>query len=132
MSSGCNWRRARRARPGRDSVEQFLGWYLSAEHRDAPADGCPSAALLDEIGRSSDAVRAGYTNGLLALADEVAARRVAPHDPTTTRAAVLGVFATLIGTLQLARAVTDPSIADMILEQGATEAIAALGLEQAG
>ena len=39
--------------PGRDGVEQFLRWYLSAEHRDAPADGCPSAALLDEIGRAS-------------------------------------------------------------------------------
>ena len=115
---------------GRDGVEQFLRWYLSAEHRDAPADGCPSAALLDEIARSSDAVRAGYTNGLLALADEVAAR-VAPHDPAAARTTVLGVFATLIGTLQLARAVTDPSIADAILEQGAKHAIGALGLEQA-
>ena len=116
--------------PGRDGVEQFLRWYLSAEHRDAPADGCPSAALLDEIARSSDAVRAGYTHGLLALSDEVAAR-IAPHDPAAARATVLGVFATLIGTLQLARAVTDPSIADTILEQGAKQAIGALGLEQA-
>ena len=44
---------------------------------------------------------------------------------------MLGAFATLIGTLQLARAVTDPSIADMILEQGAKQAIGALGLETA-
>src|SRR4051812_9769941 len=46
--------------PGRDGVEQFLAWYVSAEHRDAPADGCPSAALLDEIARSSDVVRSAY------------------------------------------------------------------------
>ena len=117
--------------PGRAGVEQFLAWYLSAEHRDAPADGCPSAALLDEIARSSDAVRSGYTNGLLALADEVAAR-LAPHDPASARATVLGAFATLIGTLQLARAVTDPSISDAILEQGAVQAMATLGLEREG
>ena len=113
--------------PGREGVEQFLSWYLSADHRDAPADGCPSAALLDEIARSSDAVRARYTTGLLALADEVVAR-IAQHDPTAARTTVLGVFAMLIGTLQLARAVTDPSLADVILEQGAKQAIAALDL----
>lgn len=117
--------------PGRAGVEQFLSWYLSAEHRDAPADGCPSAALLDEIARSSGAVRSSYTKGLLALADEVAAR-LTPDDPASARATVLGAFATLIGTLQLARAVTDPSIADAILKQGAVQAIAALGLEQKG
>src|ERR1700722_2252119 len=33
--------------PGRAGFEQFVRSYLSAEHRDNPADGCPSAALLD-------------------------------------------------------------------------------------
>src|SRR5437879_11446993 len=27
-------------------VEQFVRWYFSAEHRDNPEDGCPSASLL--------------------------------------------------------------------------------------
>src|SRR5215213_5016831 len=35
--------------PGRAGVEQFVREYLSLQHRDNPADGCPSAALLDEI-----------------------------------------------------------------------------------
>ncbi len=117
--------------PGQAGVEQFLRWYVSAEHRDAPADGCPSAALLDEIARSSDVVRSAYTEGLLALADEVASR-LAPQDPASARAAVLGAFATLIGTVQLARAVTDASISDAILEQGEVQAIAALGLAANG
>src|SRR4051794_26082929 len=34
---------------GPESVEAFLREYLSPEHRDDPASGCPSAALLDEI-----------------------------------------------------------------------------------
>jgi TetR/AcrR family transcriptional regulator, transcriptional repressor for nem operon len=117
--------------PGPAGVAQFLAWYVSAEHRDAPADGCPSAALLDEIARSSDVVRAAYTKGLLALADEVAGR-LAPQDPGSVRGAVLGAFATLIGTVQLARAVTDASISDAILQEGAVQAIAALGLAANG
>jgi hypothetical protein len=68
---------------------------------------------------------------LLALADEVASR-LAPQDPASARAAVLGAFATLIGTLQLARAVTDASISDAILEQGEVQAVAALGLAANG
>ena len=112
--------------PGLAGIEQFLRWYVSTEHRDARADGCPSAALLDEIARSSDLVRSAYTKGLLALADEVAGR-IAPQDPASARRAVLGAFATLIGTVQLARAVTDPAISAAILEQGEVQAIAALG-----
>src|SRR4029453_13258595 len=33
----------------RAGLEAFVRSYLSPEHRDQAADGCPSAALLDEI-----------------------------------------------------------------------------------
>src|SRR5437764_13258471 len=35
----------------RAGLEAFVRSYLSPEHRDQSADGCPSAALLDEIAR---------------------------------------------------------------------------------
>jgi len=111
--------------PGRAGVDQFLRWYLSVEHREDREDGCPSAALLDEIVRGSDATRRAYTDGVLAMADDVAARLV-PDDPRSARTAVLGVFATVIGTLQLARALTDRKLADKVLEQGILNAVAAL------
>src|SRR5436189_5654615 len=41
------------AAPGPAGAEQFLREYLSIRHRDSPEDGCPSAALLDEIARSA-------------------------------------------------------------------------------
>src|SRR3954463_15863967 len=41
--------------------EQIVRPYLSAAHRDNPEDGCPSAALLDEIGRGTDATKHAYT-----------------------------------------------------------------------
>lgn len=111
--------------PGRAGIEQFLRSYLSVEHRDNREDGCPSAALLDEIDRCADATKDAYTDGLLAMADDIAAR-LAPHDPQSARVGVLGVFAMVIGTLQLSRAITDPRLADALLEDGIQNAHAAL------
>src|SRR5215204_176038 len=115
--------------PGRAGIEQFLRSYLSVQHRDDRDDGCPSAALLDEIARSPRATKTAYTHGMLAMADEIAAR-LAPHDPQSERDTVLGIFAMAIGTLQLSRALTDRHLADAVLEQGVQNALAALGAEQ--
>jgi TetR/AcrR family transcriptional regulator, transcriptional repressor for nem operon len=35
----------------RAALETFIRSYLSPQHRDQAADGCPAAALLDEIAR---------------------------------------------------------------------------------
>ena len=49
-----------------------------------PAHGCPSAALLDEIGRCAAGTKHAYTDGLRAILDEIAAR-LAPEDPQSAR-----------------------------------------------
>jgi TetR/AcrR family transcriptional regulator, transcriptional repressor for nem operon len=115
--------------PGRAGVEQYVREYLSVQHRDNPGDGCPSAALLDEIGRCTDATRQAYTDGLLAVIDDVAAR-LAPHDPPSARVKTLSVFALMAGTLQLSRALADRQLADEVLEQGIQNALALLGAGQ--
>lgn len=111
----------------RDSVgmEQLVRKYLSPEHRDNPSEGCPSAALLDEIGRCAEPVREAYTEGTLAIVDDLAAR-LAPEDPASARGTVLGVFATMFGTLQVARALTDRELADEVLERGVQNALTLL------
>jgi TetR/AcrR family transcriptional regulator, transcriptional repressor for nem operon len=115
--------------PGRAGVEQYVREYLSVQHRDNPDDGCPSAALLDEIGRCTQATKQAYTDGLLAVIDDIAAR-LAPDDPPSARAKTLSVFALLVGTLQLSRALADPQLADQVLEQGIHNALALLDAEQ--
>jgi TetR/AcrR family transcriptional regulator, transcriptional repressor for nem operon len=115
--------------PDRAGVEQYVRAYLSVAHRDNPDDGCPSAALLDEIGRCPDAVKRAYTDGLLAMVDDIAAR-LAPQDPPSARAKTLSVFALMVGTLQLSRALADPQLADQVLDQGIHNALALLGAEQ--
>ena len=115
--------------PDRAGVEQYVRAYLSVAHRDNPDDGCPSAALLDEIGRCPDAVKRAYTDGLLAMVDDIAAR-LAPDDPPSARAKTLSVFALLVGTLQLSRALADRQLADQVLEQGIHNALTLLNAEQ--
>jgi hypothetical protein len=102
--------------------------YFSAEHRDNPEEGCPSAALLDEIGRCPDAAKRAYTDGLMIIADVIAAR-VAPADPDSVRVKTLGIIASMIGTLQLSRAIADRRLADDILDQGIRNTFALLGIE---
>lgn len=111
--------------PGRAGVEQIVRQYLSAEHRDNPGEGCPSAALLDEIGRCTDATRQAYTDGVLAIIDDFTAR-LAPHDPQSARVKTLTVYAGMIGTLQLSRALADRQLADAVLEQGIYNALTLL------
>ena len=109
-------------RPGA-GVEQLVREYLSVRHRDDPEHGCPSAALLDEIGRCPASTKEAYTDGMLAIADEIAAR-LAPDDPESARATTLSLFALLIGTLQLSRALADRRLADEVLESGIANALA--------
>ncbi len=111
--------------PDRAGLEQFIREYLSAQHRDNREDGCPSAALLDEIGRCGDATKQAFTDGVLAFVDDVAAR-LAPDDPQSARAQTLSVYALMVGTLQLARALSDRQLADEVLEQGVRNALAVL------
>lgn len=109
--------------PGMAGVEKLVRDYLSPQHRDQPSGGCPSAALLDEISRSEPAVRKAYTAGIVDVIDLIAAR-VDPKDPRGARMTVLSAFCLMIGTLQLARTVTDRALSDQLLTEGAANALA--------
>jgi AcrR family transcriptional regulator len=113
------------------SLEEIVRGYLSTQHRDDTEGGCPSAALLDEIARSADAVKRGYTDGQMAIIDDIAAR-LAPDDPRSAHLKALGVFAVMVGTLQVSRALADRWLSDDVLEQGMQNALELLGAEDQG
>ena len=95
--------------------ETAIDTYLSAEHRDNPGKGCASAALLPEIARQPAETRALYAERVQSLTRQIA--EALP--PTEDREAVaLGVFSTLIGALQLARAMEGTELSDRILAAG--------------
>ncbi|MFF4275713.1 TetR/AcrR family transcriptional regulator [Streptomyces sp. NPDC001536] len=110
-------------RPGIPGLEDLIREYLSPEHRDQRDTGCPSAALLDEIGRCGEATKQAYTDGARAIVDEIAAR-LAPADPQSVRGKAIGLYTMMVGSLQLSRALSDQKFADDVLEQGIENALA--------
>ena len=106
----------------RAGLEAFVRSYLSPQHRDQCADGCPSAALLDEIARRPTATRQVFTDELMDEIDDIASR-LDPTDIEAARADALTVLGLMVGTLQLARALTDRDLSDRLLDQGAETAL---------
>ena len=78
--------------------------------------------MLDEIARRPAATRHVFTDELTGEIDDIAARL----DPTDTEAArtdALTVFGLMVGTLQLARALTDRDLSDQLLARGVEKAL---------
>ncbi len=106
-------------------LEAVIAAYLSPEHRDNPAGGCALAALLPELARQPADTRA-----LCAKSFETTARQIASALPARIKnpeSIAIGVYATLIGALQLARAAKASPLSDRILAAGADAARALIG-----
>jgi len=101
-------------------LEAVLKGYLSAEHRDNPGSGCVSAALLPELARQPTETRSLFAARILAMAQQMASSL--PPQTRDPEGVALGIYATLIGTLQLARATQGTALSDRILAAGADAA----------
>jgi AcrR family transcriptional regulator len=111
---------------GLASVEAFVREYLSPEHRDDPGNGCPSAALLDEISRQDVATRQAYTDGAGALIAAIE-RHLDAAGTVGARGRAIGLFTLLVSSLQLARAVTDAELSDQVLSSAYQNAMSLAG-----
>ena len=100
-------------------LERAVRAYLSAEHRDAPGAGCPTAALASEVARHPRATRQAFASQIAPSLDLVAAclstRR---RGAKVSRAEAAAFFGLLVGTLHLARATPDRAESDSLLEAG--------------
>lgn len=106
-------------------VRAIVAMYLTPEHRDNCGTGCPSAALLDEIGRRSESTKKAYGDSMLRLVDSFQ-EHFSSLNTEQTRSLVFAIIGLLIGTLQLARAMTDEKISNLVLESGHKAALALL------
>lgn len=105
-------------------LEAALAIYLSTDHRDDPGHGCVSAALLPEVGRQPQETRELYAEHVLALVDQVAG--TLPAQTQDRQDVALGIYATLVGAVQLARAVPSKTLSDRILAIAANTVRAAI------
>lgn len=111
------------------NLPAFIDAYLSPAHRDKPATGCAMAALGAETTRRPRATR----NAFGKEAQRFVARIVSglPEQDSAERklAKAYGVFAQLVGSLQLSRIVMDKALSDEVLAVGRNNALQLAGLE---
>jgi TetR/AcrR family transcriptional repressor of nem operon len=101
-------------------VDTVIESYLSQEHRDNPASGCPLAALLPELARQSPDAHATYAEPFEDALHVL--EQALPEDLENRERAAIGLLAILIGTLQLSRALAGTQLSDRILAAGADAA----------
>jgi TetR/AcrR family transcriptional repressor of nem operon len=112
------------------SMGSAVASYLSARHRDNPADGCPLAALGTELARCDERTRAVATAGFEQLVG-ILAGQFGELTPAEARRRALVWASTMIGALAMARMVTDPELSAEILRV-AEASITEAGSREAG
>ncbi|QIY68865.1 TetR/AcrR family transcriptional regulator [Streptomyces sp. RLB1-33] len=117
---------------GGSPLERVVAGYLSTAHRDAPDGGCPSASLVTDAGRHSEAVQSAYAEGvegyLTGFAAEFlreAEEKGHDFDPGEARHRAIRLLSEMVGALMLARAVrhVEPELSDEILQTGRSHAL---------
>jgi AcrR family transcriptional regulator len=104
-------------------VETVIRDYLSTQHRERAGAGCPTAALVAEIARHPRATREAFTGKVTDIV-ALMAKQITKGSAPERRRKAISVYSTMVGALQLARAVNDRQLSDEILETAVQAAIA--------
>ena len=96
-------------------LKGLLDWYLTAQHRDRPGEGCIYGALAADVARqNSPALRRAFMVGLRPLIDTLL-QIIPGRSKAARRQKALACLSTMVGALILARAVDDAALSDEIL-----------------
>ena len=106
------------------TAEEFIKSYLSERHRDNAGEGCLSAALVSELIQHSTKIKNVYTTKIEETLAQIA--ELLPGKGAARESKAMAIFSTLIGTLQLARAMTDKDLSNRLLMSGQSAALAIL------
>ena len=114
-----SWKRTFAAASEKRGLATAIGEYLSNDHRDDLAAGCPFAALGSEVAHGSDAVREATTRGFLKMIDTIASQ-LDGVSPAAAKKEALWLLSAMVGAVTMARVVTDPALSATILQQART------------
>jgi TetR/AcrR family transcriptional regulator, transcriptional repressor for nem operon len=103
------------AAQGPEALLKHFQEYVTLEHRDDPASGCPLAANGSELVRSDAKTRHNATEALRLWFEKAAPYMRAPDDAGKTQLAI-NLVTNMIGALTMSRMVDDPVLSDQILE----------------
>ena len=116
-----------RKRVAEAGLEGWIRHYLRPSHRDHPERGCMIAALGSELARHPAGTRSVFAqNGT--VMSELIQQLPATIPPARRRQVAVGVFAAMVGALQLARLTRDETASAEILDAGIAAALALAGL----
>jgi TetR/AcrR family transcriptional repressor of nem operon len=115
-SMADSWQRTLSTTPGNRGLHAAISQYLSSEHSDDRATGCPFAALGSEIARCDDSVREAATAGFLKMVDVIASQ-LDGMTPAAARKEAVWIFSAMCGAVTMARIVTDADLSATILRQ---------------
>nr|WP_145160124.1 TetR/AcrR family transcriptional regulator [Paenibacillus terrae] len=93
-------------------IHAVIHYYLSPQHRDQTEVGCILPALSSEVSRMSEEVRQVFTEELQYMIDFIS--DLAEVDPLTGQA----LLSLMVGTIVLARSVSDAELSDSLLSTG--------------
>lgn len=97
-----------------DPLQAAAQWYLSKAHVTHRGLGCAYATLAAEAPRHQEPVRHAFDAGLRKTLEQIIHAQTS-GDPAERETTALRLLSRLVGALMLARAVSDPDLADRIL-----------------
>jgi len=100
-----------------DPLPALAGAYLARTHRDSPGAGCVLAALGPDVSRQGPAVRRAVTDYVRSTVD-LLTKLVPGKSRAARRQKAISTYATLVGTMVLARAVDNRALSQEILDAG--------------
>jgi TetR/AcrR family transcriptional repressor of nem operon len=100
-----------------DPLSAVASSYLSSRHRDDPGTGCLLAALGPDVSRQGRAVRRTVTDYVRSAVD-LLTTLVPGKSKAARRQNAISTYATLVGTMVMARAVDDRALSQEILDAG--------------
>ncbi len=115
------------AKDATTSLRKVLAYYLSPEHRDDHAGGCPMPALSGDLTRATGPARTCFTQGVSDMAARITAGLKSIGTENAEREAY-ALQAQLVGAVSLARAVDSVTLSDAILRDTFAQIVDRFGL----
>jgi TetR/AcrR family transcriptional regulator, transcriptional repressor for nem operon len=112
-SASSRWSAAATAN-AKDPLGAVIAFYLSPEHREERADGCPIVALGSDAARQGSDVKASFEAGIKAYLDVLG--RFVETDGKKSKNKSMAILSTMVGALTLSRVVNDPDLAQAFLD----------------
>ena len=112
--NAASWKRVLATADG-GPLATLTQWYLDERHLTRRHDGCAFAALAGEAPRHEEPVREAFDKGIGETIERIAAA-LNSDDCESAKLAAIRFLCQLVGSLTLARAVSDPGLARTILD----------------